>query len=65
MDELFYALSHLQNEKTPGLDGLSKEFMIHCWDLLQSWVVEIVNHAWISQTLHPTLSHGIIKLLPK
>ena len=27
-DELFYALKQLQNDKTLGLDGLSKEFMI-------------------------------------
>ena len=27
-DEIFYALKHLKNDKTPGLDGLSKEFML-------------------------------------
>ena len=47
-DELFYALKQLQNDKTPGLDGLSKEFMIQFWDLLQDWVVDMVNHAWVS-----------------
>ena len=64
-EELFYALSHLQNEKTPGLDGLSKEFMIQFWEILQDWVVDIINQAWTSQNLHPTLAKGIIKLLPK
>ena len=64
-DELLYALKQLQNDKTPGIDGFTKEFMLQFWDLLQDWVVDIVNQAWESQTLHPDLTRGIIKLLPK
>lgn len=64
-DEIYYALTHLQNDKTHGLDGLFKQFIIHFWDLLQEWILDIINHAWASQTLPPVLSKGIIKILPK
>ena len=64
-EELIYALKQLQNDKTPGMDGVTKEFMIQFWDLLHTWVLEMVNHAWESQTLHPDLTRGIIKLFPK
>ena len=64
-EDLLYALKQLQNDKTPGMDGLTKEFMIQFWDLLHTWVLEMVNHAWESQTLHLDLTRGILKLLPK
>ena len=65
MEEITYALRQLQNDKTPGIDGLTKEFMLQFWDQLKGWVLDIVNQAWISQSLPHDISQGIIKLLPK
>ena len=31
LEELFYALKKLPNEKTPGLNGFNKEFLICYW----------------------------------
>lgn len=33
--ELYNALLKLQNNKTPGIDGLTKEFYVHFWDSLK------------------------------
>lgn len=64
-EEVLYALKQLQNEKTPGIDGFSKEFMLQFWEWLGPWVLEIINTAWATQSLHPDITRGIIKLLPK
>lgn len=39
LSEVFYALCHLPNAKTPGIDGLSREFIVLHWDLLADMVV--------------------------
>ena len=51
--ELLYALKQLNNDKTSGFDGLSKEFMLQYWELLADWVLDMVNEAWSSQSLDP------------
>lgn len=63
--ELFFALQKLGNDKTPGLDGLSKEFMLAFWEQLEDLVLNVINYSWQSGNLPLNLKKGIIKLLPK
>ena len=37
--ELCYALSQLGTDKTPGVDGLSKEFIMKFWDVIYDLVL--------------------------
>lgn len=64
-DELKYALDKLGNEKTPSLDGISKEFMVVYWDVLTDLVASCINAIWMIQNMDSDLKKGIIKLLPK
>lgn len=64
-EEIHYALQHLGNEKTPGLDGLSKEFIMAFWEELSEVIMVIINEIWLNQYMNPVLKKGLIKLLPK
>ena len=41
--ECFYALSNMKNNKSPGLDGLPKEFYILNWELIGDYFVKMEN----------------------
>ena len=63
--EIFFALSELPNDKTPGIDGLSKEFTKAFWPDLSDFILHIINEAWDSQILSPSLKTSITKLILK
>lgn len=64
-NELFYVVEHLGNERTPGLDGVSKEFDMYYWEELSHIIVGAINEIWSSQCMNHLHKQGIIKLLPK
>ena len=41
--ECFYALSNMKNNKSPGVDGLPKEFYVSNWDLIGDYFVNMAN----------------------
>ena len=55
----------MENNKTPGTDGLTPEFYRYFWNLLGSFMVSSLNYAFQNGTLSISQRQGIISLIPK
>ncbi len=64
-EELFSALQHTSNNKTPGSDGFPAEFYKVFWQDIKKYLVESINYAYNTGLLSITQKHGVISLLPK
>ena len=56
---------NMQNNKSPGSDGLTKEFYYAFWDIIGDYVVNSFNYAFKTGHLSISQRHGIISLIPK
>ena len=63
--ELYEALSKMKNGKSPGSDGLPKEFYISFWNMLGTDLGDVFDGALSSGRLADSHRHGVITLLPK
>ena len=63
--ELKQALWKMKNQKTPGGDGLPKEFYVKTWDFLGGDLAEMINNCYLSGQLPASLREAQIKLLYK
>jgi len=59
------ALKFMENNKTPGTDGLTPEFYLYFWNLLGSFMVNSFNFAFRNRTLSISQRQGIISLIRK
>ena len=59
------ALSMMQNNKSPGSDGLTTEFYRAFWDIISTYVVNSFNYAFNTVNLSISQRQGIISLIPK
>jgi len=64
-EELYETLRSMQGGKSPGNDGLTKEFYIHFWDLVGDSVYESFMEAKVKGTLSPSQRQALIKLIAK
>ena len=55
----------MQNNKSPGSDGLTTEFYRAFWDVISTYVVNIFNYAFNTGNLSISQRQGIISLIPK
>ena len=60
-----YVLKKMENNKTPGSDGLSIEFYRYFWNIIAKYMVESFNYAFQSGHLSISQKQGIISLIPK
>ena len=65
IDECEIALKTMENNKTPGTDGLTPEFYRFFWNLLSSFMVNSFNYAFRNGTPSISQRQGIISLIPK
>jgi len=65
ISELLEAISHLKNSKSPGTDGLTSELYKLFSKELAPFLVEVFAESIERQFLPPTLTQGLITLLPK
>ena len=63
--ELDKALSMLKNNKSPGIDGYSPEFLKHFWTILGDFFHESIKESFELGKLTNTQSQGLITCLPK
>ena len=63
--ECFNALSNMKNNKSPGVDGLQKEFYILNWELIGDYFVKMANTCFKRGILSKTPRLGIITLICK
>lgn len=65
IDECYNSLLSLNNDKTPGSDGLSTNFYKRFWHLIGGIVLNALNYAYLNHRLSAEQSRGIITLIPK
>lgn len=63
--ELHQALLSMENNKSPGIDGLSTNFYKFFWTLFGSELTAVYNYAFLQGTLSVTQCRGIITLVFK
>uniref|UniRef100_A0A3B3XUJ8 Reverse transcriptase domain-containing protein n=1 Tax=Poecilia mexicana TaxID=48701 RepID=A0A3B3XUJ8_9TELE len=65
IEELTKAMQSMQNNKTPGRDGLPKEFYACFWDIIKEPLLQVYNEAFREGRLPNMMNQGMITLLYK
>ncbi|CAH1233576.1 Hypp797 [Branchiostoma lanceolatum] len=65
LEELEKALKEMQNGKTPGSDGLPKEFYTRVWPIVGRDLLEVLNEGLQANQLSSSQREGVITLLDK
>ena len=63
--ELHQALLTMENNKSPGIDGLTTNFYKHFWNLLGPELTNVYNYAFNQGILSTTQRRGIVTLIFK
>ena len=64
-NELFKATKSMQDNKSPGADGLPKEFYVTFWEEIKGYLLEVFNESLRTGKLPASLREGTISLLFK
>ncbi|KAH7441137.1 hypothetical protein KP509_03G026800 [Ceratopteris richardii] len=64
-EEVFMALKLLKNGKAPGMDGISKEFVLAFWPSLKDLLLNVCNEIWMQEKMPYSFKLGKVKLIPK
>uniref|UniRef100_A0A3Q3AHM4 Reverse transcriptase domain-containing protein n=1 Tax=Kryptolebias marmoratus TaxID=37003 RepID=A0A3Q3AHM4_KRYMA len=65
LQEVISAINHLKTNKSPGVDGLPAEFYQTFIEDLSPFILEVILESIERETLPPTLTQGLITLIPK
>ena len=60
--EVEQALKNMQPNKTPGLDGLTKEFYVCFWPDLEQFYHEVMKEIFETSSLSNSQKKGIVKI---
>ena len=63
--ELLKALSSMDNDKSPGNDGIKKEFYIKFWDVVKEPLCASIQQSFKEGELSTSQKQAIIKLIEK
>ena len=64
-NEIKTALNKMKNNKSPGSDGLTKEFYQTFWDDIKEDLCETMNNIYLKEELCETQKSAIVKLIYK
>ena len=64
-NELKKSMNIMKCNKTPGTDGLTKEFYAFFWDQIKDFLVESYNYSFKEGHLSCEQTRGVIRLIPK
>lgn len=64
-EEAFKAMKSLANNKSPGNDGISKEFYSKFWNIIGTDLIEVFNTVYVENYLSNSQKKAIITLLYK
>ena len=64
-DEVFKSLKSMENNKSPGNDGLSKEFYECFWNEIKNPFLASIHKAFLNQELSSSQKQAVIKMLEK
>jgi hypothetical protein len=63
--ELLYTLQKSKNNKSPGSDGYTAEFVKNFWRDIGYFLLRSINYAYTNNTFSITKKQGVITCLPK
>ena len=63
--ELLESLKSMENDKSPGLDGLTREFYVMNWELIGSDYADVTANTYLQDRLPDSWSEGLITLIYK
>ena len=63
--ELVKALTSMDNDKSPGNDGITKEFYVKFWDVVKEPLCASVRQSFITGELSTSQKQAIIKVIEK
>jgi hypothetical protein len=64
-EEIERVIRDMKKEKSPGIDGVTAEMMLGCWEFLGSDCCAVIHKFWQTKRLLKQLLAAIIKLIPK
>ena len=64
-DEVFKSLKSMENNKSTGNDGLSKEFYECFWNEIKNPFLASIHRAFLNQELSSSQKQAVIKMLGK
>ena len=64
-DEIFKSLKSMENNKSPGHDGLSKKFYESFWDEIKKLFLASVHKAFLNQEVYTFQKESGIKMFEK
>ena len=65
IEELYEAVKHFKDDKTPGVDGLTAALYKNYWNLLSNQLMNACNFAFEKKQLHISARRGVLSLIPK
>ena len=65
VEELGVVLKRMKSNKTPGIDGISSEFLKVFWAKLKHFVTEAINCGFLKGSLSTSMRQCVITCLPK
>ena len=65
IQELSIVLKKMKNNKTPGIDGISSEFLKVFWEKLKHLICRAINTCYAKGQMSPSMRQCIITCLPK
>lgn len=63
--EALKMFQNMENNKAPGLDGLTKEFYIQMWQTIGQDLVEVYNNIYLSGHMPNSMTEGLVTLIYK
>ena len=63
--EIFDALNSMENNKSPGNDGITKEFYVHFWDILKQPLLNSIQFSYLNEELGTSQRQAVIKLIER
>lgn len=63
--EISEAIHSMKKGKSPGTDGLSVEFYVHFWDIIESLLLELLKECIVRKEMSTSMKQGTITLIPK
>jgi hypothetical protein len=64
-EEILRVIRDMKKEKVPGIDGVTAEMLVGCWDFLGNDCYATVHKFWQKKRISKQMIAAIIKLIPK
>lgn len=63
-DEVFCAIKNSASKKSPGMDGLPKEFYVDCWNIIKTEITAVIN-SFLQGSIEKKMCDGMVVLIRK